>query len=189
MNSLFSENLTVWSQETYIKAWNFASNAHKKQFLPGSEIPYINHIGLVVMEVMSAICYTSTIEQPNLAIVCALLHDTIEDTSVCFDEIHATFGEQIAQGVLALTKNTKLATKREQMLDSLTRIQQQPLEISMVKMADRITNLQQPPQHWTIEKITSYKEEAQIIHQALFSANDYLAQRLASKIQNYIKYC
>ena len=187
----------MWQQDTYIKAWNFASKAHSKQSMPGSDIPYINHIGLVTMEVISALAQPKTermqhyqpIKFQNLAVVCALLHDTIEDTTVTFEEIETTFNKYFAQGVLALTKNTNLPTKREQMLDSLARIKAQPLEISMVKMADRITNLQPPPHYWTKEKINNYREEAQLILDELGKANEYLAKRLADKIQNYQQYC
>ena len=56
-------------------------------------------------------------------------------------------------------------------------------------MADRITNLQPPPHYWTKEKINNYREEAQLILDTLGSANEYLAQRLADKIENYQQYC
>ena len=75
------------------------------------------------------------------------------------------------------------------MLDSLVRIQKQPLEISMVKMADRITNLQPPPAHWTKDKIRNYRDEAQLILETLGTKNEYLAQRLKEKIDNYQQYC
>ncbi len=187
----------MWDQNLYIKAWNFASKAHSKQLLPGSEIPYINHIGLVAMEVMSAICQPKTekmalyqpIKNANIAVVCALLHDTIEDTEVTFDDIVKNFDEVTAYGVLALTKDKKLPSKQEQMFDSLQRIKQQPLEVGMVKLADRITNLQPPPHYWSKEKINSYRDEAQTILDALGSTNEYLAKRLDDKIKNYQQYC
>ena len=184
----------MWDQNEYIKAWNFASKAHQQQLLPGSEIPYINHIGLVAMEVMSAICYqqkskSPPIKKPNLAVVCALLHDTIEDTSVTFADIVTAFDEQTAYGVLALSKDKNLPGKQAQMLDSLQRINKQPAEISMVKLADRITNLQPPPHYWTKEKIANYRNEAQTLLDSLGSKNEYLAKRLAEKIKQYQQYC
>ena len=36
--------------------------------------------------------------------VCALLHDTIEDTAVTFEDIETAFNQYVAAGVLALTK-------------------------------------------------------------------------------------
>jgi len=49
----------MWSQDNYIKAWNYASNAHNGQFVPGGNLPYINHVGLVAMETMTAVAYNN----------------------------------------------------------------------------------------------------------------------------------
>ncbi len=109
---------------------------------------------------------------------------TIEDTNTTFEQIKSEFGEDIANGVLALTKNDSLP-KEVRMSDSLRRILEQPSEIWMVKLADRITNLQPPPQHWTQEKIIRYREEAIVIHEALKETSPFLASRLAGKIEGY----
>ncbi|BAT53266.1 hypothetical protein NOS3756_22250 [Nostoc sp. NIES-3756] len=172
-----------WSQENYIKAYKFAAQAHQGQKIPGSEIPYIMHLSFVSMEVIAAL----SVEQEHdgdLAIQCAILHDTIEDTDTNFDDIKAEFGASVANGVLALTKDNSLE-KHLQMADSLLRIKKQLPEISMVKLADRISNLQAPPHYWTQDKIIRYREEAKEIYQALQDASPFLASRLASKIEDY----
>jgi (p)ppGpp synthase/HD superfamily hydrolase len=120
----------------------------------------------------------------DLAIQCALLHDTIEDTDTSYEQLESIFGVRVADGVNALSKNPALA-KSQQLVDSLHRIVAQPTEIWMVKLADRITNLQPPPPHWTTEKIIRYRDEAIEIHTHLHSASPFLALRLAEKIQNY----
>ncbi len=178
---------TIFSQELYIKAWNFSSSAHMNQTLPGSEIPYINHIGNVVMEIMAAIT-AIPVEFPELSIQCALLHDVIEDTEVTYDQVEIEFGVQVASGVLSLTKNKELLSKQEQMLDSLNRIKQQPKEVWMVKLADRITNLQPPPHYWDKVKISKYNNEAKLISDNLGIAHMVLSERLNQKIMNYQKY-
>ena len=81
-----------------------------------------------------------------LAIQAALLHDTIEDTDTRFSEVEENFGLEVANAVMALTKNESLP-KEEQMMGSLQRIKKLPYEVRSVKMADRITNLQKPPLH------------------------------------------
>ncbi|OUL36873.1 phosphohydrolase [Nostoc sp. T09] len=172
-----------WSQESYIKAYKFAAQAHQGQKMPGSEIPYIMHLSFVSMEVLAALNVEKETDG-NLAIQCALLHDTIEDTHTTYEQIEAEFGEAVAKGVLALTKDKNL-DKHLQMEDSLQRIKQQPKEIWMVKLADRISNLQSPPHYWSIEKITKYREEGIHIYEALRESSDFLASRLASKIQDY----
>ncbi len=172
-----------WSQEIYIKAYRFAAHAHQGQKVPGTEISYIMHLSFVSMEVIAAL----NVEQErngNLAIQCALLHDTIEDTDTTFEQIEAEFGEAVANGVLALTKNNSLE-KSLQMTDSLQRIKEQLPEISMVKLADRITNLQTPPYYWKQDKIVRYRAEAISIYEALKDASPFLASRLALKIESY----
>jgi len=175
----------MWNQEKYIKAWNFASVAHNGQVVPGTDIPYINHIGLVAMEAMSAITYDSNIKEPDLLIQCALLHDVMEDTDCTYDTLRMKFGARVADGVLALSKDSSLPSKEEQMEDSLLRIVKQPIEVWMVKLSDRITNLQPPPKHWSKEKTRKYRNEAISILEKLGDANRYLAERLKTKIAEY----
>ncbi len=176
-----------FSQELYLKTWNFSSKAHAGQTLPGSDLSYLNHIGNVTMEVMAAIS-TIPVENPDLSIQCALLHDVIEDTNVTCEQVKAEFGETVASGVQALTKNNYLPTKQERMQDSLDRIMNEPKEIWIVKLADRITNLQPPPHNWKKEKIETYHQEAILIHQSLGGAHAILSERLGQKIKNYQSY-
>ena len=180
--------MNIWNQDKYIKGWNFASLVHNGQRVPGTEVPYINHIGLVAMEALSAIAQSDEISAPDLLVLCALLHDTIEDTNTSFEDIKKEFGSDIANGVMALSKDKNLSTKEEQMVDSLQRIKKQPKEVWMVKLSDRITNLQPPPEHWGKAKITKYKHEATTILNALGTSNKYLAERLRFKIDEYQKY-
>ncbi len=180
--------MKIWNQEKYIKAWNFASKMHRHQYLPGTDIPYINHIGNVVMEAMTAISLTKSIKNPDLMVQAALLHDTIEDTEATYDDIKNTFGEDVAKGVSALSKNKELALKSEQMEDSINRIKKQPAEIWMVKLSDRITNLQPPPRHWNKEKIKKYHNESVFILTSLGKANEFLCKRLEKKIERYSLY-
>ena len=179
--------MNVWDQDKYLKAWNFASKIHNNQTLPGSDIPYINHLGLVTMEATATVA-TNNIQHPNILVLCALLHDAIEDTPTTYEEINDLFGIEIAEGVSALTKNTDLPSKPAQMEDSIRRIQEQPKEVWMVKLCDRITNLQPPPKHWDKTKIAKYQDEARFILAQLGEANQQLADRLKSKIAEYDKY-
>lgn len=175
----------IWNQDKYIKAWNFASGAHHGQLVPGTKFPYINHIANVAMETMAAIASEQKVNNPDLLVQCALLHDVIEDTETSYDVLVSEFGTDVANGVLALSKDLMLPNKTEQMKDSLARIKQQPLEIWMVKLSDRITNLQPPPNHWNKEKINAYREEAELILENLGSSNSFLATRLQAKIAEY----
>jgi (p)ppGpp synthase/HD superfamily hydrolase len=172
-----------WSQDEYARAYRFAAQAHRGQTVPGTDLPYIMHISLVSMEVIAALQVEQGRNQ-DLAVQCALLHDVIEDTDVTYEQLKADFGEPVAQGVLALSKDETL-DKPAQMQDSLRRIRQQPQKVWMVKLADRITNLEPPPHYWTKEKIARYREEALEIHKTLGEASEFLSARLLEKIQEY----
>ena len=172
-----------WSPEIYIKAYRFAAIAHNGQLVPGSKLPYIMHLSFVAMEVIATLNREKGLDG-NLAVQCALLHDTVEDTDTEIDELAEKFGSNVADGVAALTK-TLWRRKKLQMADSLKRIRKQPREIWMVKMADRITNLQPPPNHWTQDKINRYREEAIEIYNALKGGSPYLSDRLKRKIEAY----
>ena len=164
-----------WSQELYIKAYRFAAQAHQGQIYPGTGLPYIMHLSFVSMEILGVLSVEPG-HDGDLAVQCALLHDSIEDTAATYAEIASTFGIKVADGVLALSKNPALA-KLKQLSDSLDRIRSQPPEIWMVKLADRISNLQPPPAHWTQEKIIRYRDEAIDIHSALKDASPFMALR------------
>lgn len=167
--------------------WEKVTLLHHGQTFGGHEkdlrIEYINHIGSVVFEVFYALQHAPSFDG-ELAITCALLHDTLEDTPFTVAELTNLYGERIAAGVLALTKNTELP-KAAQMADSLYRIRQQPKEVWGVKMADRICNLYKPPHYWSNEKKLAYMDEAREIHAQLQEANAYLADRLLDKIAAY----
>lgn len=172
-----------WDRELYIKACRFAAQAHQGQLYPGTDLPYLLHLNFVSMEIMAVLSVESQ-HDGDLAIQCALLHDTIEDTKTSYKQIESIFGVRVADGVAALNKNPGLE-KSQQLADSLDRITQQPIEIWMVKLADRITNLQPPPSDWTTAKIAKYRDQAIEIHTRLQAASPLLAKRLAEKIQTY----
>lgn len=175
-------------QACYQEAIKFATAKHlfKNQKVPGTDLPYVVHLSNVAMEILIAYSNTNHFNL-ILAIQVALLHDTMEDTDTTFEEIVLYFGQVVADGVAALTKNNHLP-KEFQMEDSLKRIREQPKEIWAVKLADRITNLQAPPKHWSDSKRMEYRNEAMFILQELKDGNQYLATRLELKIDEYQKY-
>ena len=178
-------NQSLEIQTLYQHAIKFAAMRHeeKKQKVKGTELPYVVHLSNVAMEIFVAARSTCDF---NLAyaVQMSLLHDTIEDTATTFEEITEHFGEDIAVGVLALSKDDKLP-KGRQISDSLARIKKLPFEVWAVKLADRITNLQPPPKNWSVDKISQYLEDSVIILSELKDGNAYLAKRLEAKIGEY----
>lgn len=176
----------MFDPELYVAAVAFAADRHHAQLVPGSRLPYLVHVVSVAAEVIAALSDTDL--DPDLAVQCALLHDTIEDTQTTHAEIAERFGIAVANGVQALSKDGTLA-KAEQMADSLRRIHEQPKAVWAVKLADRITNLAPPPRHWTKGKCSAYRVQAREILDALGEANAVLAKRMHDRIEAYRAYC
>src|SRR5215471_7090890 len=82
------------------KAYVYAMKAHGKQFRASGD-PYFAH----PLEV-AAILTDLKLDVPT--IVTALLHDTIEDTLVTYDDVKEKFGEEIANLVDGVTKLSQL---------------------------------------------------------------------------------
>jgi (p)ppGpp synthase/HD superfamily hydrolase len=177
----------MWNQDSLARTLDFATKAHGDQKVPGSGAPYVVHLMKVASEVLRAWAESRDFDV-DLSVTCALLHDAIEDAGVTRDVLVQKFGLAVADGVQALTKDEKLE-KKEQMGDSLRRLQQQPREVQVVKLADRITNLEQPPAHWSPQKRAAYRDEAKQIHDALASAHAGLARRLEDRRQAYLAFC
>jgi (p)ppGpp synthase/HD superfamily hydrolase len=171
------------SRDLYMRAWHFAATRHRGQTMSGSDLPYLVHLGAVAMEVLATIA-SEDVADPDLAVACALLHDSVEDTGTTPDEIADAFGDAVARGVVALSKDETLP-KHERMADSLRRIRAQPREIWIVKLADRTVNMEPPPTHWSADKRRAYRAEAAEIVDALGSASPGLSARLREKIARY----
>lgn len=173
----------MWSPEAWARAWYFAAQAHQGQAEPAFGLPYLVHLGMVAMEVSLALRQEPG-RREDLAMQCALLHDTVEDTGVTWEALRREFGQEVADGVAALSKREALPAPAR-MEDSLRRIRAQPQEVWMVKLADRVTNLRPPPPHWSRARAQAYLEEARRIHEALGAASPWLSARLLERAQAY----
>jgi (p)ppGpp synthase/HD superfamily hydrolase len=171
--------------ENYKRTLEFATKAHGKQETP-TGFPYVVHLTSVATEVLGSFMNGYKSFDINLSINCALLHDTIEDTLTTYENINEYFGKTVADGVMALTKNKNFITKQEQMEDSIKRLIEQPIEVQLVKLADRITNLSSTPSNWNEKKKNKYLNESNIIYNNLKNSNEYLSKRLKNKIDNYL---
>ena len=119
------------------KAYNMALEAHAHQRRKTGE-PYIYH----PIEV-ARICADEIGLGPT-ALISALLHDTVEDTSVTLENIKNTFGPKIAMIVNGLTKLDGLynvaspqAENFKKVLLTLTT----DVRVVLIKMADRLHNM------------------------------------------------
>ncbi len=175
----------MFSADRYVVALRFAAARHRGQLVPGTDLPYLVHVASVAAEVLAAIA-AEPVDDPDLAVACALLHDTLEDTSTRHDELLAAFGIAVADGVLALTKDKR---QPDPMADSLRRIRAQPREVWIVKLADRVTNLGPPPAHGTADRCRAYRAEGLAIADALGTASASLDARLRARADAYAAFC
>lgn len=116
------------------KALEFATKKHEKQTRRGGE-PYITH----------PIRVSQRVKFP-LHKVCALLHDTVEDTDTTLDEIEMFFTHRIREIVDALTHR-----KGESYDEYIKRLLKEPDAIA-IKIADICDNLTDNPSANAIEK-------------------------------------
>ena len=173
--------MSKWNPERVAEALRFVAEAHNEQPFPGTDLPYLLHLSQVTTELMAALAIEPEPEA-DLAVMCAVLHDVVEDTEITGADVAARFGDEVAAGVAALTKDTNLP-KAEQMADSLRRIRMQPRAVWKVKLADRVTNLQEPPSHWSSDKRARYEAQALEILDALGEASPVLSGRMRSRLQ------
>ncbi len=119
-------------------AFEMATNAHKTMRRKSGE-PYIFHPIAVAM-----IC----VEEIGLGVrstICALLHDTVEDTDITLDDIKNEFGNEIAKIVDGLTKiSTVMDTNSSQQAENFKKILLTLTDdprVILIKLADRLHNM------------------------------------------------
>ena len=179
-------DLRMVNQDKINSALLFAASKHEGQKMKQPEVSYMAHLQGVCLEAINGCLNEDANVDLEKVIILALLHDTIEDTGTTYEEVKELFGEDIAKGVLALTKDETIEHDLR-MKDSLRRIKAQSVEVSIVKLSDRIFNLKDVPSKWDEEKVNDYRNQAQMILEELGDANKYLASRLKDKINNYNK--
>jgi (p)ppGpp synthase/HD superfamily hydrolase len=164
----------------------FATMAHGNQVRKGNEhIPYIAH----PVDVMNEVIYYSglPVKALEIARIIALLHDTVEDTAVTIDDVREQFGDVIADGVAALSKDDSIVevndvTKQASLKENLARLVKAPAYVQCVKLADRVSNLKAFPAMWSRDKISSYLDESKLIADTLGTASEGLYARLLTRI-------
>ncbi len=120
------------------KAYYFSEEAHSEQKRNSGE-PFFIHPFNVALILCDLNMDTSTI-------IAGLLHDTIEDTSVTFEDIEENFDREIAVIVDGVTKlkNLPYRTKQENQAENLRKMvlaMAKDIRVIIVKLADRLHNM------------------------------------------------
>lgn len=88
-----------------------------------------------------------------------LLHDTIEDTAVTYDDLLRHFGREVADLVAEVTDDKSLA-KQERKQRQIEHAAQASAKAQIVKLADKLYNLRNllraAPANWSIERVQAY---------------------------------
>ncbi len=120
------------------KAFEIANNAHEGQKRLSGE-PYIMHP-------LSVAIILARLGMDSASIISAILHDTVEDTTLTRNEVKKMFGETIADLVEGVTKIGKvpLQTKEEQQSENIRKMllaMSKDIRVIIIKLADRLHNM------------------------------------------------
>jgi len=121
--------------QLFDKALKFATDAHSGTERRGKNFPYIIHP-------MEAATIVATITTDPEMLAAAILHDTVEDTEVTFEQICDEFGERVANLVqhetCPLPKKTPWHDRKQAQIDLLA---DSPYDSKVVAMGDKLSNL------------------------------------------------
>ncbi|NIJ17371.1 RelA/SpoT family protein [Sphingobium vermicomposti] len=120
------------------RAYVFSVQKHGSQKRASGD-PYFSH----PIEVAGILTDFNLDDQ---TIVTALLHDTIEDTLVTYDEIEGAFGKDVARMVDGVTKLSKIEamSENERAAENLRKFllaMSDDIRVLLVKLADRLHNM------------------------------------------------
>jgi guanosine-3',5'-bis(diphosphate) 3'-pyrophosphohydrolase len=138
-----------------LKAVAFAAEKHKNQRRKDAEAsPYINH-PIALAKVLKEEGGVDDV----VALVAAILHDTIEDTDANEAELRQLFGDEITGIVLEVTDD-KLLPKAERKRLQIEHAAHASPKAKLVKLADKICNLRDitsnPPADWSEDRKSDY---------------------------------
>ncbi len=135
---ILKSKLKKGDKELLRAAFEMAADAHKTMRRKSGE-PYILHPIAVAM-----IC----VDEIGLGVrstICALLHDTVEDTDITLEDIKSEFGNEIAKIVDGLTKiSTVMTTNSSQQAENFKKILLTLTDdprVILIKLADRLHNM------------------------------------------------
>lgn len=134
-------HLPAEDQALVQRAYDMAEQAHAGQTRSSGE-PYFSHPVAVTRILIEMGADTDTL-------IAALLHDTVEDTPLTLDEIHATFGPSVGALIDGLTKLEHTDVEGKPTLDrqietlrKMFTVMQRDVRIMVIKLADRLHNMQ-----------------------------------------------
>ena len=164
-----------------LEAANFAADKHKDQTRKGNGQPYINH----PLEVANLLAQVGGVKDDDM-IIAGLLHDTVEDSDVTFDDVEKKFGPRVAGFVRELTDDKSLP-KAERKRLQVEHAPHMSHEAKQIKLADKISNVRDvadcPPTGWSTERRREYVEWGEKVVAGLRGANPALEAHFDSLVE------
>ncbi len=117
-----------------IKASRFAAVAHGLKERKGKQVAYISHPMAVALLLQKA-------GADEDVVIAGILHDTIEDTDVTYEDIEREFGKDVADMVNHVTEQDKSRSWVERKQKALEHVSEMSEEAVMVKSADVLHNM------------------------------------------------
>jgi len=147
-------------------ALDLAVRAHADQWREGdSPLPYVTH----PIEVMTNLRYVGLVTDEEM-LCAALLHDTVEETSVTLPDIAKTFGPRVGALVKELTRREPSPAQIEGMTKGeiwslrsdmlLKEISKMSPDAQQIKLADRLSNLRDAYRTKQGEKLVRYGKQS-----------------------------
>jgi guanosine-3',5'-bis(diphosphate) 3'-pyrophosphohydrolase len=118
-----------------LEAVAFAARAHQGKLRKDGATPYASHVFRVCL-VLQHVFEISD----RLALIAAVLHDTVEDTDTDFDDLKEQFGEEVARWVAALSKDKRLPDEQREQAYAEALVHS-PWQVQACKLADVFDNL------------------------------------------------
>lgn len=160
----YNPNLNI---ERLRAAYEFSKNAHGDQKRKDGS-PFVTHP-------IAAAEITADMGLDEDAIIACLLHDTIEDTNVTYEDIAKKFGVTVADIVEGVTKLTRVVytSKEEEQVENLRKMlmaMAKDIRVILIKISDRLHNL----------RTLNYQSQQKQMEKALESVEIYapIAHRL-----------
>ena len=132
--------LPNFDRSLFLKAFNFAEEAHRGQFRKDGVTPYLIHP-------VSTVQILASLHADQDILISALLHDVPEDTKHDIHEIRHEFGNEISFLVDGITKLSKVHYQNnmpEREVESLKKLflhTAKDPRVILIKLADRLHNM------------------------------------------------
>ncbi|MBQ1194555.1 MAG: HD domain-containing protein [Lachnospiraceae bacterium] len=134
--------------ERLYEAYLFAADAHKGQVRKGTQIPYFSHI-------ITTLNYAMELTDNVDVLTAAILHDTVEDTSVTIKDIVDRFGKKVAELVAYETEDKRSSrpaseTWELRKQETIMHLQDMPADAKIIVLSDKTANAESLVKEWRV---------------------------------------